>query len=135
MTATQLIMLGITVICVLLGADLLRLAVANRRKRQVEVNPGFRRVGTYGSLKHFDPTPEASFQSDSQGGGYAMLLAGLLLLVFVVGGIVFKMSWDAAHPDIRTRYGRDFERCIAEEGISRWQVAEVEKCIRRAQVR
>src|SRR5688572_6148164 len=133
MTVTQLLMLGITAICLFLGADLLRISVANRRKPQVEVNPIFRRVGTFGSLKNFDPGIEASFQA--QGQGHSMIMAGLLLLVLVVGGIVFKMSWDEAHPDIRTRYGRDFERCVAEEGISRWHKAEVEYCIRRLPVR
>ena len=132
MTTTQLLLISIAGLSLFLGADLLWLSWSRRRKPQIEVEPGFRRVGTFGSLKNFEGSAEASFQA--QGQGPAVVVAALLLIVLAAGGIVFKVSWDEAHPDIRTRYGRAFEYCVAEEGISRWDKAQVDTCIRRLPV-
>src|SRR5262245_41967236 len=116
MTITQVLLLGIAGLSVLLSADLLRSALLERGKRSLELEPGWRQVGTYGRWYGSDANhaPGPRFR------GSPKLV--VIFVLFCVGGAVFKIAWDETHPTVRSAYGRAYERCVAEEHISRWQV-------------
>lgn len=128
MTLIQILLLAIACLALLLSAQLIRAVAAQRRATAVEVEPSFRQVGTFGSLRYFNPEVMPLPSTGSAGKGVFVLLA---LFAFAAMGIMTKFTWDESHPDIRSAYGRAYEHCVQKEGISRWNVKEVQRCIYR----
>ena len=127
MTTTQLIILAIAVLALLLASQMLRSAAIRRGRPDINVDVGFRKVGTFGGLAHFDPKVASPPRGGSITGKIAMIV---ILPVFVSVGVAVKFAWDKTHPDIRTTYGRHYEQCVSQ-GISRWNVSEVNRCIHK----
>ncbi len=67
----------------------------------------------------------------STGSAGKAVLARLALFAFGAAGTMIKFAWDEAHPDIRSAYSRAYQGCVREDGISRWNVKEVQRCIYR----
>ena len=53
MNSTQLLILGIGGLTILLAAMLVHSAAVQRHRGAIEVDPAFRQVGTFGSLRNF----------------------------------------------------------------------------------
>jgi hypothetical protein len=87
---------------------------------------GFRRVGTFGSLTHFSPETATV---PCTGSSVRALVVILVLAVFLATGITVKVAWDKTHPGIRSAYGRAYEDCVRDEGVNRWNVQEVNRCV------
>ena len=129
MTGTQMLVVLIGGLSVLLSAQLLRATVTQRRSSR-EAEFAFRQVGTSGSRGssggHAMPLP-------SSGSPGRVVLVAVLLVATVATALVGKLAWDETHPDIRSAYGRAYERCV-QQGVSRWHVEDVERCIYRGPV-
>ncbi len=128
MTVTQMLFLVIGSLALLLSVNLIRTSVARRRRPVIDIQPGFRQVGTFGSPRCVDrevvPLPNT-------GSSASAVLVLLAFFALVGGGTVVKFAWDQSHPDIRSGYGRAYEHCVREEGVSRWDVKEVQRCIQK----
>ena len=122
MSVIQLLVLAIAVISLILASDLVRASYQSRKRRQVDVMPGWRAVGTFGK---FDTT---SIDASVASSGPISIKTIVVLLALPALGICFKFAWDEAHPDIRTRYGRAYERCVIQENITRWNISEAHRC-------
>lgn len=123
MTITQLLLLSIAGLSVMLSADMLRASITHRRNAQDDLQPLWRQVGTFGRWHGSTASHERAPYSQGS-------IKGILILVlFVIGAVVFKVAWDETHPTVRSAYGRAYERCVADQHISRWQVDEVRRCI------
>jgi len=57
------------------------------------------------------------------------LISFLAVLTLVLLGFVLRSIWAEAYPDASTPYGSAYERCVAEDGLSRWHVEAVRSCI------
>jgi hypothetical protein len=128
MTLTQILVLAIGSLSLLISAELLRSMARQRGRAAVDAGTGFRQVGTFGGFagSGSDVTPLPSTGSP----GHALLM--LFTLALLIGtGVVVKFAWNEANPDIRSAYGRAYEHCVREENISRWNVADVQRCIGR----
>jgi hypothetical protein len=128
MTLTQFLVLAVGSLSLLISAELLRSMARHRGRSAVDATAGFRQVGTFGGFagSGHDVTPPPSTGSP----GHALLM--LFTLAMLIGtGVVVKFAWNEANPDIRSAYGRAYERCVREEKISRWNVADVQRCIGR----
>ena len=126
MTITQILTLTIGCLALLLSSELIRSTLKQRRSATVDTTPAFRQVGTFGgfgSLSH-GASPLPSTGSSGRG-----VLAFFILLTLAGMGGAVKFAWDETHPDLRSAYGRAYERCVSENKISRWNVEEVERCI------
>ncbi len=126
MTVTQILVLVIGGLALLLSAELVRSVARQRRHPSADLTPAFRQVGTFGKLQTFRSDTGPTPSSGSSGKG---LLAVLMLATFLATGTAIKLAWDETHPDLRSAYGRAYERCVADRKISRWKVEEVERCI------
>jgi hypothetical protein len=122
MSLIQFLLLAIAGISLVLASDLVRASYQSRKRQQVDVMPGWRGVGTFGK---FDTTGIDATVSSS---GPISIKTIVVLIALAALGICFKFAWDEAHPDIRTRYGRAYERCVIEEKTSRWKINEVHRC-------
>ena len=122
MSLIQFLVLAIAVISLILASDLVRASYQSRKRQQVDVAPGWRAVGTFG--KFDTPGVDASVSPP----GPISIRTILVLIALAALGICFKFAWDEAHPDIRTRYGRAYERCVIQENISRWNFNEAHRC-------
>ena len=122
MSLTQTILIVIAAMSVLLAADLLKTAARTRNGRREEAGSDWRSVGTFGRSagRAMDPHSAQS--------GPMSLKAAFVLLAMAAAGVSFKFAWDEAHPDIRSRYGRAYERCVSEEHLNRWQISQVRTC-------
>ncbi|MCI0430883.1 MAG: hypothetical protein L0210_10130 [Rhodospirillales bacterium] len=121
MTLTQILLINIVVLTLGIALHMIKQAAKSRNHSMMTVETGFRNVGTFGSLRNFS--------GDTQPGGSVGLKSVFLVLLLGIGGTVFTAVWHEANPDIRTPYGRAFERCVAKEQISRWRVEEVRRCV------
>ena len=126
MTIIQILGLAIGLLTLLVSAELLRSAAARQRRPEVDATVGFRKVGTFGSLHQFGPN---TLPIPSSGSATRSIFVVLTVMLFIGTGVVVHLAWEETHPDIRSAYGRAYERCVNEDGISRWQVQEVERCI------
>lgn len=128
MTLAEVLILGAGGLALLLSAELVRSARRQRRVPQVEPAPSFRQVGTFGFVgtAGADAAPLPSTGRAHHGVAVVVSIG-----LFLVMAMVVKLGWDQAHPDIRSAYGRAYERCVTEEKISRWHVSEVQRCIGR----
>jgi hypothetical protein len=125
-TIIQILVLVIGFLALLLSSELLRSTIKQRRRSLLEAAPSFRQVGTFGGLGHFS----ADAASPPSNGSSGRALLGIFVLATFVGtGAGVKYAWDETHPDLRSAYGRAYERCVVERNISRWKVEEVERCI------
>src|SRR3954453_19403772 len=115
MSITQIVGLAVGILALLLSSELVR-SMAARHKRPLQVDAGFRRVGTFGVLTHVSPQT-SPLPSTGSAGRSLIVIFGLAL--FLATGIVVKIAWDRTHPDIRSAYGRAYERCVGQ-GVSRW---------------
>ena len=125
MTITQLLGLIIGLVTLLLSSELVRSVAARQRRPEVNIDIAFRRVGTYGGLANIGAQTAPLPSSGSCG---RSLLVIFVLALFLATGIAVKIGWDKTHPDIRSAYGRAYERCV-EQGVSRWNVQEVDGCV------
>lgn len=87
----------------MLSAQLIRAAAAQRRTASLEIEPGFRQVGTFGGLHGFD---REAMPLPSTGSAGKAVLARLALFAFGAAGTMIKFAWDEAHPDIRSAYSQ-----------------------------
>lgn len=126
MTVTQILVLIIGGLALLLSAELVRSVARQRRHPSIDLTPAFRQVGAFGNLQNFRSDAGPTPSSGSSGKGP---LAVLIFATFLATGTTVKFAWDETHPDVRSAYGRAYERCVAERKISRWKVEEVERCI------
>ena len=126
MTIIQILVLVIGFLALLLSSELLRATIKQRRRSMLEPAPSFRQVGTFGGLGHFSAHAASLPSSGSPG---RALLTIFALVTFVATGAAVKYAWDETHPDLRSAYGRAYERCVAERKINRWKVEEVDRCI------
>jgi hypothetical protein len=124
-TIIQVLVLVIGFLALLLSSELLRSTIKQRRRAVSEPSPSFRQVGTFGGLGHF----AAAAPLPSGGSSGRPALSIFVLATFLGTGAAVKYAWDETHPDLRSAYGRAYERCVAEGSISRWKVEEVERCI------
>ena len=85
------------------------------------------RVGTFGVLTHVSPQT-SPLPSTGSAGRSLIVIFGLAL--FLATGIAVKIAWDKTHPDIRSAYGRAYERCL-RQGVSRWNVQSVDLCVEK----
>jgi hypothetical protein len=122
MSLIQFLVLAIAVVSVILASDLLRASYESRKRQQVDIMPGWRPVGTFGKFE------TSKLDASVSPPGPISIRTILVLIALLALGVCFKFAWDEAHPDIRTRYGRAYERCIIEEQISRWKISEVHHC-------
>jgi hypothetical protein len=125
-TITQILVLVIGVLALLVSSELLRSILKQRRRTALEPAPSFRPVGTFGSLNHFGASAAPLPSGGSSGRTF---LSIFVLAAFLGTGAAVKYAWDETHPDLRSSYGRAYERCVAERNLSRWNVEEVERCI------
>jgi hypothetical protein len=125
-TIIQILVLVIGFLALLLSSELLRSTVKQRRRAMLETAPNFRQVGTFGGLGHFSADAASPPSNGSAG---RAVLSIIVLATFLATGAAVKYAWDETHPDLRSAYGRAYERCVAERKISRWNVEEVERCI------
>jgi hypothetical protein len=125
-TIIQILVLVIGFLALLLSSELLRSTIKQRRRAVSESSPSFRQVGTFGQLSHF---AAAAAPLPSSGSSGRAALSIFVLATFLGTGAAVKYAWDETHPDLRSAYGRAYERCVAEGRISRWRVEEVERCI------
>jgi LPXTG-motif cell wall-anchored protein len=128
MTLTQILVLSVGSLSLLISAELLRSMARQRGHTDAEASAHFRQVGTFGALGG-SSTQVASLPSTGSSGNALLTLFALAMLIGT--GVVVKFAWSEAHPDIRSAYGRAYERCVQEEKISRWNVAEVQRCVGR----
>ena len=126
MTITQILVVAIGGLAVLLSAQLLRTTVTQRRQPAAS-EFGFRQVGTFGSR---GSSGAQAMPLPSTGSPGRAVLFIFLLTATGATGLVGKLAWDETHPDIRSAYGRAYERCV-QQGESRWKVEEVHRCIYR----
>jgi hypothetical protein len=126
MTITQILGLAIGILALLLSSELVRSMAARQRRPEVNIEVGFRRVGTFGSLTHFGPE---TAPVPCIGSSVRALVVILVLAVFLATGITVKVAWDKTHPDIRSAHGRAYEACVRDKGVSRWNVQEVNRCV------
>ena len=126
MTITQILGLAIGILALLLSSELVRSMAARQKRREVNIEVGFRRVGTFGSLTHFSPETAPVPCTGSTGRALVVIL---VLAVFLATGITVKVAWDKTHPNIRSAYGRAYEDCVRDEGVNRWNVQEVNRCV------
>jgi hypothetical protein len=126
MTITQILVVAIGGLAVLLSAQLLRTTVTQRRQA-ADSEFAFRQVGTFGSR---GSSGAHAMSLPSTGSSGRTLLIMFLLVATGATGLVGKLAWDETHPDIRSAYGRAYERCV-QQGVSRWNVDDVERCIYR----
>lgn len=123
MTVTQLLLINVVLLATAIAAHTLKEAVRSRGRPLTDIDPGYRGVGTFGSLKNF------SGDMTRVSGKQLPFKPALLVLLLGIGGAVFAAVWHEANPDIRTPYGRAYERCVAKEQISRWRVEEARRCV------
>ena len=126
MTTTQMLLVAIGGLAVLLSAQLLRSTVAQRRQAR-DSDVVFRQVGTFAS-RGFPGAHAMPLPSTGSSGG--VIVAAFLVVAACGTGLAGKLAWDETHPDIRSAYGRGYERCV-QEGVSRWKVEEIHRCIYR----
>jgi hypothetical protein len=126
MTITQLLLLGTGALTIVLAAMLLHSAAVQRRRRVVEVGPAFREVGTFGSLRDFGTDVMLPPNRDTPRSAFILTLVAAGL---IGSGVVVKHVWDETHPDIRSAYGRAYERCVAKDKVSRWDIEKVRRCV------
>ena len=126
MTILQILAISIAALALLLSSELVRSSFKQRKRGEGNMAPTFRQVGTFGSLGHFsnDATPLPSTGSSGRA-----VLTMLIVAAFLGTGAAIKFAWDETHPDLRSAYGRAYERCVSEKKVSRWNVEEVERCI------
>jgi len=127
MTITQILGLAIGLLALLLSSELVRSMAAQAKRPEININVAFRRVGTFDGLANISPQTSPLPSSGSSG---RSLIVIFVLALFFVTGIAVKITWDKTHPDIRSAYGRAYEHCV-EEGVSRWNVQEVDRCVLR----
>ena len=125
MTTTQMVLVAIGGLAVLLSAQLLRSTVPQRRQAR-DSDVVFRQVGTFGSRG--SSGAHATLPATGSPGG--VIVAAFLMVAACGTGLAGKLSRDETHPDIRSAYGRGYERCI-QKGVSRWKVEEIHRCIYR----
>jgi hypothetical protein len=116
---------AIGLMALLLASGVVRSIVA--RQKRPEVNVGFRRVGTLGSLAHVGPQ---TLPLPSTGSPGRALIVIFVVALFLATAVTVKIAWDKTHPDIRSAYGRAYELCV-QEGVSRWDVQEVDRCVEK----
>ena len=126
MTITQILVLAVGGLGLLLSSELVRSSFKQRRRAAADMAPNFRQVGTFGGLGHFSHAAGPLPSAGSSGRG---LLTLLVIVSFLGMGTVVKFAWDQTHPDLRSAYGRAYERCVTENKVNRWNVEEVERCI------
>ena len=127
MTIIQALGLVIGLLSLLVSAELARASAAARRRRaETGMAVGFRNVGTFGSSSQFAPE---TLGIPSTGSAARTILSILLMVLFVGTGITVWFGYKETHPDIRSAYGRAYERCVNEKRISRWKVNEVDRCV------
>ena len=127
MSITQILGLVIGLLTLLLSSELVRSGAARQKRPELNIDVGFRRVGTFGGLANVSAQTSPIASTGSSGRPLVVLFA---LALFFATGIAVKITWDKTHPDIRSSYGRAYERCV-EEGVSRWNVQEVDRCVDR----
>ncbi len=128
MTVTQILLINIVLLASGIAAHTLKEAVSFRRRSLIDIDPDYRKVGTFGSLRNF------SGDMPGVSGRRLPFKPLLLVLLLGIGGAVFTAVWHEANPDIRTPYGRAYERCVAKEQISRWRAEEVRRCVNSMRV-
>ena len=101
MTITQILGLAIGLLALLLSSELVRSGAARQKRPELNIDVGFRRVGTFGGLANVSPqtSPIASTGSSSR-----PLVVLFALALFFAIGIAVKITWDKTHPDIRSAY-------------------------------
>jgi hypothetical protein len=123
MTLTQILLINIVLLASGIAAHTLKEAVSSRRGPLTDIDPGYCKVGTFGSLSNF------SGDMTRTPGKQLPFKPALLVLLLGIGGAAFAAVWHEANPDIRAPYGRAYERCVAKDQISRWRVEEVRRCV------
>ena len=123
MTVTQLLLIAILLLASAIAAHSVKEAIHSHRRQLVDIDARHRQIGTFGSLDKF------STDAAALSGGSFPFKALLLVVLLGIGGAAFTAVWSEAHPDIRTSYGRAYERCVAKEQLSRWRVDEVRRCV------
>jgi hypothetical protein len=127
-TITQMLALAIGALTLLLSSELIYSVVKHRRQPAKDMAPTFRQVGTFGVMCNMGNHADSLPSSGSSGRSF---LAFFIIATFLGTGGAVKFAWDETHPDLRSAYGRAYERCVAEDKISRWNVEQVERCIYR----
>jgi hypothetical protein len=125
-TITQILVSAVGGLGLLLSSELVRSSLKQRRRAAADMAPSFRQVGTFGGLGQFSGAASPLASTGSSGRGFFTVL---LIVTFLGMGTVAKFAWDQTHPDLRSAYGRAYERCVTENKINRWKVEEVERCI------
>ena len=126
MTILQILAISIAALALLLSSELVRSSFKQRKRAEGDMAPTFRQVGTFGGLGHFN---QDAAPLPSTGSSGKAVLTMLIVAAFLGTGAAIKFAWDETHPDLRSAYGRAYERCVSEKKVSRWKVEEVERCI------
>jgi hypothetical protein len=127
MTIAQIIGVAIGFVALLLASEVVRSIVARQKRPEVNINVGFRRVGTFGSLAHVRPQ---TLPLPCTGSSGRALVVIFVVALFLATAVTVKIAWDKTHPDIRSAYGRAYELCV-QEGVRRWDVQEVDRCVEK----
>ena len=126
MNSTQLLILGIGGLTILLAAMLVHSAAVQRHRGAIEVDPAFRPVGTFGSLRNFGTDAMLPPNPDTPRSAFIITLCAAAV---IASGVVVKHFWDETHPNIRSAYGSAYERCIGKDKIGRWNLERVRRCV------
>lgn len=121
MTFTQILLISIALLTAGFAAHMIKQVVKSCSHPLMDIEPDYCHAGSFR-----DPI---ELGTDMQPGEAFALKPVFLVLLLGIAGAVFTAVWREANPDIRTPYGRAYERCVAKEQISRWQVEVVRHCV------
>src|SRR5437867_9340676 len=109
MTITQIFGVAIGFVALLLSSGLVRSIAARQKRPELNINVGFRWVGTFGTLAHVGPQ---TLPLPSTGSSVRAMVVVFVVALFFATAVTVKIAWDETHPDIRSAYGRAYERCV-----------------------